>query len=67
MLNFRRNLIYFRPYHWVLEGLSILLALAALVAAIAGRSSMPEQVPTHWDFHGNPNGWGSPNSFLLFP
>ncbi len=67
MNNFRRNLAYFRPYHWVLEGLSVLLALAALVAAIVGRSSMPEQVPTHWDFHGNPNGWGSPNSFLLFP
>lgn len=67
MNNFRKNLIYFRPYHWALEGLAVVLAVAAIVVAAVGRSGMPDQVPTHWDFQGNPNGWGSPNSFLVFP
>lgn len=64
---FRNNRDYMRPYHWVLEGLSIVLGIAAIVAALVGRSKLPDQVPTHWDFQGNPNGYGSPSTFVLFP
>ncbi|MBQ8469021.1 MAG: DUF1648 domain-containing protein [Clostridia bacterium] len=64
---FRKNLAYLRPYHWVLEALAVLLGLAAVVVALVGRSKLPADVPTHWDFQGNPDGYGSPTTFLLFP
>lgn len=65
--NFKRNLLYMRPYQWTLEGLSVLLGLVAVVVAMVGRSKLPEEVPTHWDFQGNPDGYGSPTTFVFLP
>jgi uncharacterized membrane protein len=48
-----------------------LAALALLVwitySALYGPNPLPGRIPTHFDFAGNPNGWGSPTALLLFP
>lgn len=35
--------------------------------AIAGPQHLPDRVPMHFDIHGTPNGWGSPNALWLMP
>jgi uncharacterized membrane protein len=40
-------------------GAGLLLALAALAYALALYPSLPEQIPIHWDIHGQVDGWGS--------
>ena len=41
------------PLQRVLDGLSILLCLATVVYLIAVYPSLPEQIPSHYDFDGN--------------
>jgi uncharacterized membrane protein len=50
------------------------ISLAALVLlvwityrALYGPDPLPARIPIHFDFAGNPNGWGSPSSLPLFP
>lgn len=35
--------------------------------ALHGAHVLPARIPTHFDFAGNPNGWGSPSTLFLFP
>jgi uncharacterized membrane protein len=35
--------------------------------ALYGPDSLPDRIPTHFDFAGRPNGWGSPSGLLLLP
>jgi uncharacterized membrane protein len=35
--------------------------------AIYGPDRLPDRIPTHFDFAGQPNGWGSPAMLWLFP
>ncbi len=44
---------------------SILLFI--LVLASMYWQNMPDRIPTHFDFFGQPNGWGGKSSFLIFP
>ena len=48
-----------------------LAALAVLFwvtyRALNGPDPLPARIPTHFDFAGQPNGWGSPSSLLLLP
>jgi len=48
-----------------------LIALALLTwityRALYGPEPLPQRIPIHFDFAGNPNGWGSPSMLLLFP
>jgi uncharacterized membrane protein len=47
-----------------------LAALAALIFIIVnvfyGPHPLPGRIPTHFDAHGQANGWGSPRSLLFF-
>ena len=50
------------------------VALAALTIqiwmtwqALHGAARLPGRIPTHFDFAGNPNGWGSPPTLLIYP
>lgn len=46
----------------------LLLTLLALAAVALAWSRLPETIPTHWDLHGQPNGFGpSWELFLLGP
>ncbi len=54
----------------ILEAISLgALALQLWIThrALYGPGRLPERIPTHFDFAGNPNGWGSPAMLLLFP
>ena len=35
--------------------------------ALYGPARLPDRIPTHFDFAGQPNGWGSPAMLWLFP
>ena len=54
----------------ILETVS-LAALALIVwttgRALAGPHRVPSRIPTHFDFAGHPNGWGTPAMLLLLP
>jgi uncharacterized membrane protein len=42
--------------------------LAALwIGAAAAYPRLPARIPTHWNAHGQPDGWGGPASAFLFP
>jgi uncharacterized membrane protein len=59
-----------KPMRKTLEAIS-LLALAILLwmtwSAFHGPEPLPERVPTHFDFAGNPNAWGSPAGLVFLP
>jgi uncharacterized membrane protein len=48
-----------------------LIALATLLwmtaTALYGQGHLPEKIPTHFDFAGNPNAWGSARMLLVLP
>lgn len=46
----------------VLEKLTILLLLATLVWIIVCYGDLPERIPTHFDLHGNADGYGKKTS-----
>src|SRR5437899_2000427 len=46
---------------------AIVLVLAALAASLAVYSSLPERVPTHWNFRGNVNHYGSKITVFILP
>ena len=43
------------------------LVLVALVATLIAYPHLPETIPTHWDGHGQVNGYGSRASIFLWP
>lgn len=43
----------------------VLAAMWGFAAVLYPR--LPARIPTHWDLHGSPNGWGGPASAFLFP
>lgn len=45
--------------------LTTVICLLPILAGLALYSRLPEQVPTHFDFSGNPNGWSS-RPFAVF-
>ena len=45
--------------------ITMLICLLPILAGLALYSRLPEQVPTHFDFSGTPNGWSS-RTFAVF-
>jgi uncharacterized membrane protein len=54
-------------YPWQIEILPIVLLLLAFYTTFTAYSILPDQVPTHFDIQGLPNGWGSKGELLIYP
>ena len=59
--------LYITKAHTVLEILSYVFIVASFALAIYGINTLPDEIPTHFDFQGNIDGYGSPGSLLLLP
>ena len=46
---------------------AVVLLLWITWRALYGPARLPDRIPTHFDFAGQPNGWGSPAMLWLFP
>lgn len=51
----------------VLDGFTFLFAAGSLFLVMRAYSGLPAEIPTHLNFHGVPDGFGSKNSILLLP
>jgi uncharacterized membrane protein len=47
--------------------LSVLLILGMIYYAFIMYQQLPEQIPTHFNSHGEPDDWGSKASIFMFP
>ena len=60
-----------KPYitgaHLLLERIAWLLLAAAFAVCVYGAITIKGEFPIHFDIYGNPNGYGSPMTMLLFP
>lgn len=54
-----------RTYDKVLDILSIVILLAATVFVIVNWSKMPEQIPSHYNFKGQPDAYGDGDSLIV--
>lgn len=58
---------YMTRLHYILEILSfVVLAICFILGAI-GMGVLPDQVPSHYDFQGNVDGYSSPAVIFLMP
>ncbi len=57
----------YSPLHWGVEiaGAIVLLSLLSYLALRWG--DLPEKIPTHYDFSGRPDAWGSKSAILYLP
>lgn len=62
-----KNRNYYTRFHMIMEILSWIFLLAALILAVVGCFTLEGPVPIHYDGRGNPDGYGSPASLLLMP
>lgn len=46
--------------------ISLVIILFVALSAYYFNTILPEQVVTHWDFNGQPNGWGDKSILVLF-
>lgn len=51
----------------ILDSLSILFLLGIYAFIIVNWSEIPDRVPTHFNFAGEPDGWGGKGSVLILP
>ncbi len=58
---------YITKKHIVFEVLSYVVLWGSIVTGIIWSAKLPDQVATHFDVAGNPDGYGSPYSFLIMP
>ena len=58
---------YLRKKHIIVEILSYVLIWASIVISIIWSTRLPDKIATHFDASGNPDGYGSPYSFIVFP
>lgn len=54
-------------YQRIIHILTLVVLLAIWVSIPLCWGSLPEQIPIHFDFAGNANGWGGRASILLMP
>lgn len=54
-------------YELIFETLSIIGLLLLLTLTIVSWSDLPERIPTHFGFSGNPDGWGGKGSLAFLP
>ena len=58
---------YITKAHLLLERVAWLLLAAAFAVCVYGAFTIKGEFPIHFDIYGNPNGYGSPLTMLLFP
>lgn len=58
---------YYTKKHMVLEILAYVFMAASFVVALIGVLVLPEKIPTHFDFAGNIDGYGSKATLFLLP
>ena len=58
---------YFTKTHMILEILSWVICLAALIIAIVGAMTIDGEIATHFDMHGNPDSYGTAKSLITLP
>ncbi|MEY8562952.1 DUF1648 domain-containing protein [Eggerthellaceae bacterium 3-80] len=63
----RQNEQYYTPFFRLVELVSWVLVAVSLVYTIANISALPEQVPTHFGFNGQPDTYGSRWTYVLIP
>jgi len=51
----------------VLEILSALGMLVLVYLFVHAWATLPETIPTHFDIHGEPDGWGSKSTLVMLP
>jgi len=59
--------ITMRKFAEVLSLLALTVLAWTTCHALAGPQPLPDHIPTHFDFAGQPNGWGSWHSLLFLP
>ncbi len=59
--------LYINKIHVIMEILSYVILLICYAVTIYSISISPVRVPTHYDFEGNIDGYGSPYSYLFLP
>ncbi len=52
------------PWGWYV--VSILLVVGSIIWSVAVYKDLPDQMVTHWDFAGNPNGWSAKGPMTVF-
>ena len=61
------NKPYIKKWHLIVEIVSYVLILAAIIFGIIMTCTIEGEVPTHWDMSGNVDAYGSPASMLILP
>ena len=62
------NRSYIRMYHKIMEIAGyIFIIISIIVGVVYANSAGGQQVPTHFDIHGNPDQYGSPWTILIMP
>lgn len=59
--------LYITKAHVIVEIVSYVLMLASFIFAIYAMITLPDEIPTHYDIHGNIDGYGSPGSIIMLP
>lgn len=59
--------LYITKAHIVVEIISYVVMLASFIFAIYAINTLPDEIPTHYDFQGNVDGYGSPGSIIILP
>ena len=58
---------YITETHLLFERVAWLLLAAAFAVCVYGAFTIKSDFPIHFDIYGNPDGYGSPLTMLLFP
>lgn len=61
------NKIYFTRGHKVIEIISYMLLAISFILAIIGQTTLPDQIPVHYDVTGKVTEYGSPATLFLLP
>lgn len=51
----------------IADALAVAGVLAGLLVAGVAWAALPERIPVHFDFHGQPDGWGTRGALFLLP
>ncbi len=55
------------PNDKILDGLGWLALIGTWILLLTNFQSLPETIPSHFDFRGNPDGYSSRNTILVLP
>ncbi len=59
--------LYITKAHVAVEIISYVVMLVSFIFAIYAINTLPDEIPIHYDFYGNVDGYGSPGSIIILP